>query len=278
VSEDGRVEHPATSARSVSFDRAADFYDRTRSLDPATAAAQTDLLLGQLASAPGDALEIGVGTGRISLPLAEAGARIVGVDLSPAMLERLRAKDPARMVPVLVGDASALPFPGRSFGAVLACHVLHLVADWVAVVEEVRRVLRPGGVLLVTRGAARDGLLADITQRLRAAVGAPSRRVGLDRLDALDAYVTAAGGSAELLAPVERQGGADAAAGRSVGAYLDDLAAGMYSWTWDLPADRVAAAVDDVRRWLASEYGDPTTLTLPFPPIRWHRYVFPTPA
>lgn len=261
-------------ASSVSFDRAVDYYDRTRALDPAVAAAQTGLLAEQLAAAPGPALEIGVGTGRIALPLAAAGRRVVGVDLSTAMLARLQAKDPAASVPVVVGDATSLPFADDAFGAAIACHVLHLVADWVAVVAELRRVLRPGGALLVSRGAGRAGLMAEVTRRIRAEVGAPARRVGLDQLDDLDADVTAAGGTVEHLPPLERTPGSDGEGpGRTVGAYLDDLAAGIYSWTWDLPADRLAAAVTDVRQWVADEHGDPAGLKLPFPAIRWHRYV-----
>jgi SAM-dependent methyltransferase len=286
LGEDAGVDQPGSAhgtdtvrpGGSVSFDRAAEYYDRTRSLDPQTAAAQTELLLGQLATAPGPALEIGVGTGRVALPLAEAGARVVGVDLSAAMLDRLLAKDPARRLPVVLGDALRLPFAHQVFGAVVACHVLHLVADWVGAVEEVRRVLRPGGVLLVTRGSAPEGLLAELSHRVRAAVGVGAeRRIGLDQLDALDQYVADAGGSVELLPPIERQGPAAASGEGSVGAYLDNLAAGMYSWTWHLPADRVAAAVAEVREWVSSEYGDPSAFAMPFVPIRWHRYSFAAP-
>ena len=260
--------------RSVSFDRAADFYDRTRGLDPAVSAAQTALLADQLAAAPGPALEIGVGTGRVALPLGQAGYQLVGVDLSAPMLERLRAKDPDAQVPVVLGDATALPFADDAFGAAIACHVLHLVADWIAVVAELRRVLRPGGVLLVCRGAAGDGLTADVTRRVRDAVGVRPRRVSLDQLDSLDAHVAATGGTVETLPPIERAPGSDAGAeSRTVAAYLDDLAAGIYSWTWDLPEDRLAAALAQVRRWVTDELGDPTQVQLPVPPVRWHRYV-----
>jgi SAM-dependent methyltransferase len=271
LGEDGRVE----PGRSVSFDRAAGFYDRTRALDPAVAAAQTAMLADHLATAPGPALEIGVGTGRIALPLAEAGALVVGVDLSAGMVAELRAKDRAGRVPVVLGDAAALPFAGESFGAAVACHVLHLVADWVAVVAELRRVLRPGGVLLATRGAAREGLAAEVTRRIRLAAGAPpTRPVGLDQLDELDDHVAATGGTVEHLAPIERTaGGGDDSGSTSVAAYLDHLGAGIFSWTWDLPPDRLATAVGQVRDELTQEHGDLSALLMRHEPIRWHRYV-----
>src|SRR5215213_9477240 len=77
---------------SQSFDRAAAFYDRTRITDPVQLEAAIDLLDRTLPA--GSALEIGVGTGALAVPLADRGRRVVGVDLSASMLERLRSKDP----------------------------------------------------------------------------------------------------------------------------------------------------------------------------------------
>ncbi len=74
---------------SVSFDRAAEYYDRTRALPPELAARQTEMLAGALAGRS-RVLEIGVGTGRIALPLWQSGVPVVGLDLSAPMLHRLR--------------------------------------------------------------------------------------------------------------------------------------------------------------------------------------------
>ena len=74
-------------AKSVPFDRAASFYDQTRTLSPDAAKRVTELLSDELAGVE-RALEIGVGTGRIALPLVDAGVRLVGVDLSAPMLAR----------------------------------------------------------------------------------------------------------------------------------------------------------------------------------------------
>src|SRR5436853_3631284 len=52
----------------------------------------------------GDALELGVGTGRIALPLAQRGVRVHGIDLSEAMVARLEAKPDADQVGVTIGD------------------------------------------------------------------------------------------------------------------------------------------------------------------------------
>jgi SAM-dependent methyltransferase len=60
----------------------------------------------------GAALELGVGTGRIALPLAERGVRVHGIDLSEAMVERLRAKPGAEQVAVTIGDFAATTVQG----------------------------------------------------------------------------------------------------------------------------------------------------------------------
>ena len=58
-------------------------------------------------------LEIGVGTGALAMPMAARGRRVVGVDLSAAMLGKLRDKDPDRTIPVVACDATRLPFGSR---------------------------------------------------------------------------------------------------------------------------------------------------------------------
>ena len=61
----------------------------------------------------GPALELGIGTGRIALPLAERGVRVDGIDLSEAMVARLRAKPGGDRLDVTVGDFADVDVPGR---------------------------------------------------------------------------------------------------------------------------------------------------------------------
>src|SRR5262245_41087141 len=58
-------------------------------------------------------LELGVGTGRLALPLAARGLLVTGIDASPAMLDRLLAKPGAARVEAVLGDMAELPVPGR---------------------------------------------------------------------------------------------------------------------------------------------------------------------
>jgi ubiquinone/menaquinone biosynthesis C-methylase UbiE len=98
-------------------------------------------------------LEIGVGTGRIALPVAARGVPVIGVDLAAAMLDRLRVNAGGTPpCPLIQGDVTSLPVADGSVGAVVACHVLHLIADWRAAIDEACRALRPGGTLFVDFG------------------------------------------------------------------------------------------------------------------------------
>ncbi len=68
-------------------------------------------LLEQLAGG-GAALELAIGTGRIALPLAARGIHVHGVDISPAMVARLRRKPGGDQIPVTMGDFADVPVPG----------------------------------------------------------------------------------------------------------------------------------------------------------------------
>jgi SAM-dependent methyltransferase len=73
--------------------------------DPVVVGATVDFLI-ELAG-EGAALELGIGTGRIALPLAARGVRVHGIDLSPDMVAQLRAKPGGEEIPVTIGDFSA---------------------------------------------------------------------------------------------------------------------------------------------------------------------------
>ncbi len=100
--------------------------------------------------AHGDVLEIAIGTGR-NLGFYPADARLTGIELSPAMLElaRRRAEALGRDVDLRIGDVEALPFDDASFDAVVSTLALCTFPDPRRAVEEARRVLRPGGRLLL---------------------------------------------------------------------------------------------------------------------------------
>jgi SAM-dependent methyltransferase len=101
--------------------------------------------------ADGRVLELGCGTGRVSLPLARAGVRLVGVDRSAPMLARaVRLLRSTRAIHFARADITALPFADRSFAMVLAPYgmlqSLLTDRDLSRAIASTARVLRPGGV------------------------------------------------------------------------------------------------------------------------------------
>lgn len=138
-------------SESISFERAADFYDATRALPDEVAKKLTEALLAELSNVGADrVLEVGVGTGRISRPLMKRGVRVYGVDIAPTMLRALRDQLGAEHLSpdLMLGDATRLPLADDSVPAVLMVHILHLVSSMPGAVAEVARVVRPGGILL----------------------------------------------------------------------------------------------------------------------------------
>ena len=95
-------------------------------------------------------LDAGCGSGPLFAELRDRGALVTGIDASTEMLQLARQ----RLGPeadLRVGDlADPLPFPTGSFDDVMACLVLHYLEDWAATLNELRRVLRPSGRLIVS--------------------------------------------------------------------------------------------------------------------------------
>lgn len=112
-------------------ERIADAYD---DLKPGIAPAQIDLL-SELAET-GPVLELGIGTGRVALPLAERGLEVHGIDSSPAMVAKLRQKAGTTPIAVTMGDFGSFDLPTRfslvfvAFNTLFALAGLELQDRW----------------------------------------------------------------------------------------------------------------------------------------------------
>jgi SAM-dependent methyltransferase len=106
----------------------------------------------------GPVLELGIGTGRVALPLARRGIPVHGIDASPAMIERLRAKPGGKSIPVTIGDFSEVE-AGGEFSLIYAAtgtfFELQTQQAQLRCFANVARQLRPGGVFVF------DALLPD---------------------------------------------------------------------------------------------------------------------
>jgi ubiquinone/menaquinone biosynthesis C-methylase UbiE len=234
---------------SLVFDRAVEFYDRTRSLSSATMGRVVPLLRRELGAGP--CLEIGVGTGRIALPLSASGTDMVGLDLSQPMMQRLVANAGNRLpFPLLVADAGSLPLRDDSFAGALAVHVLHLIPEWRRAVGELARVVRPGGAIVIDIGLQTEGPWRDLLIEFARAAGIPGHHRGLNEIGELDEFMEAIGATHTAFETIEEMRSA------SYTKTIAALEAGTYSITWAADeADRREAA-ESTRRWATERYGD----------------------
>src|SRR5262249_44975128 len=104
--------------------------------------------LGALAGAGGTALELGIGTGRIALPLAARGIPVTGVDASPRMVEQLRAKPGGGKVHVGLGDLADVPVADSFDLIYIVASTLYCLLDH----ETQMRCLRLAGARLRSTG------------------------------------------------------------------------------------------------------------------------------
>lgn len=136
-------------------------------------------------------LEVGVGTG-LSLPYFRADARVVGIDVSTAMLakarERVRRRRLAQVEALLEMNAEAMSFADDSFDAVLGLYVASVVPSPARLAAEIRRVCRPGGaIVIVNHFSSRGGVMRWIERHL-----APfARQIGFHADFPLDGFLAA---------------------------------------------------------------------------------------
>ncbi|WP_409472989.1 class I SAM-dependent methyltransferase [Streptomyces sp. HC307] len=144
-----------TSADDADWDASAATFDDEPDhglRDPDVRDAWATRLRSWLPGSACDVLDLGCGTGSLSLLAAEQGHRVTGVDLSPAMVDRARAKLAGRDAAFLVGDAAAPPVGAQRFDVVLVRHVLWTLSDPGRVLRHWRGLVRPGGRLVLVEG------------------------------------------------------------------------------------------------------------------------------
>jgi SAM-dependent methyltransferase len=140
-------------------------------------------VLEWLAAAPGERiLDLGCGDGQLTRCIAATGAEVEGVDASPEMIAASRA----RGIAAREARAEGLPYPDASFDAVFSNAALHWVRDQDAMMDEVRRVLAPGGRFVAEMGG--QGNIAAIRVGLMAVL---ARHGFADREDGVNYFPTA---------------------------------------------------------------------------------------
>jgi phosphatidylethanolamine/phosphatidyl-N-methylethanolamine N-methyltransferase len=132
-----------------------------------------DAAVNELGLQPTDeVLEVGIGTG-LNLPLYPPSVRLTGIDLSEEMLDRAieRVQELAMpRVTLEVMDATSMEFPDNAFDKAVATYTISAVPDPIAVLREMRRVVKPGGVLVILNHFRSERRLAGRFEDLMAPV------------------------------------------------------------------------------------------------------------
>jgi ubiquinone/menaquinone biosynthesis C-methylase UbiE len=166
------VSHTSDSRRllvhnATAHDQVAGFYDRKHveifnSVEQERLANTVDEVLHLTGLPAPRMLDVGAGTGNLSLKFLAAGCRVCAADVSMRSLEQLARKAPegAPISTCLLTD-DRLPFPDASFDIVGAYSVLHHIPDYLFAVREMIRVLRPGGFLYIDHESSDRAWLND---------------------------------------------------------------------------------------------------------------------
>lgn len=274
---------------SVSFDPVAHIYDATRGY-PEDVALRIAGAIDEAVNAETQTafLELGVGTGRIALPMLGPGRMYTGIDISEGMLgqleTKLRAADwqlhsctvlpwgslvdentalasevsrftrayPPSSLRLVRGTIEHLPFRDNSFDVVLAVHVFHLVGDWQQAIYEALRVLRPSGWFLYCWDGYQDSdtqLINDHWREFVKEAGGEVRNNGVS-------YHHVRQWLHEHGFRPEEQNVLTWEQPVVPGDVVDHIARRSWSGSWTIPDDIFEQSVKRLREWSRDYYGE----------------------
>lgn len=239
---------------SIPFDRVADIYDETRALNP-DVMAQLVRGIVQMTQAIPDThfFEPGIGTGRIALPFLEQGYAYTGIDISEPMMEKLRQKAQglSGALTLMKADVTHLPFDDGSFDVAIASHLLHLVPDWRTALDEMHRVIKPGGVIIYMHHSPTQTPIGSQWEAILARHNYEMTWAGAMTEDVLAYW-------AERNVPFETRFIARETRQRTVSEHLQHYRNRIYSNLWRIPDDIFHQALPELEAWATDTYPDPT--------------------
>jgi ubiquinone/menaquinone biosynthesis C-methylase UbiE len=257
--------HPSESAGNgaenpyFSFDPVAHEYDQSRYLPLEVRMRMAEIIRDAAILTPGQVLlDAGTGTGRFSLPLARLGIPVIGLDISWNMLGMLRKhreemeSETGHHLPLRVvqSDLRRMPLHDLAVGAVLMVHILHLIADWQTVLNEARRVVKPGGRLLL---AAQSGERSPVREHYNALArdrGLLRGSIGAHR-EEIKTWLAAQGATVTQV----DTGRAVWTSRRAVSQTLEMLRQRTWSSLWAISNQDNEALLAETTEWARQRYG-----------------------
>jgi len=243
----------------LNYVRIAYAYDRTRYHPPEVSGKIATAIVSPVEKSFREPifLELGVGTGRVGVPIIARGYRFVGVDVSPSMLEVMRHKiaGVGRKVKLIEADARELPFEKGSFHAVIGVHLWHLLDDWQRALLEAFRVLVPGGYLFegwdIAKEENEDWRIQEKWRAILHELGYELERGRhQQRLAEVRQALEKLG-----LEPVEEPV-AEWTEDRTPRQSMEILEERLYSFTWKIPEDIFRRSLDILWDWVRDTYAD----------------------
>jgi len=179
-------------------------------------------------------LDVGVGTGRFSKPLQDAGFEVVGIDVSEKMVKKAKEKGVKNLI---LSDACSLPFRDNVFDATICIHILHLISKWKTALFEICRAAN--GSLVSMFDAHKDPLRTAYDEMLKKH-GYERHRLGKSEQDLR-----------ELVSPSKSV--FVCSYDTSSDDRLTNLAQRAFSGQWDIPESVTRKVVDELRGQFAGK-------------------------
>ena len=237
----------------VDFSRNAPFYDRRHGAVAGRDVLEDVARVGGLGNGAA-VLEVGAGTGRVSLALAGIGCHVVAVEPALPMLECLRRKAAGLNVAAVVGEGAHLPFPDASFDAVVLARVLYLMTDWRDVLSEVARVSRAHAPILHEWG---NGDPDEEWVQIRAMARTLFEQAGVK-----EPFHPGARSQTEVEESLASLGYVQTGQLRAPGTlsitvreFLRRIIDGECSYTWNVPTEILGPCLAELSVWTTEQYG-----------------------
>ena len=241
------------TGRFSNFETVAARYDATRDVPEWVLTDCYEALMrdGVLPGA-GTVLDAGCGTGQISLPLARSGLRVVGSDVSEAMVRIAASKaEPGRSARYEVGDVRAIAYANSTFDGVVFSKLLMHVEDWKGCCGEFVRVAKPGSHILhlIDRGTYADSVRREFTRRIDA-LGFSDRFPGaVSSSGEIPAHMASLGCEMRLFRDDRLSWHRHVTRRQS----LQNFEERLFAEFWYLPADVYDGVLSDTDAWAAAQ-------------------------
>ena len=200
-------------------------------------------------------LDFAAGTGRASIGFAKYELTVTSADVSEAMLGKLASRSGDLPIKTVIMDGKRLPFEDDSFDAVSAARVFYLIKDWQGILDEIRRVLKPGGVFLHDWGNGDpDEDWVRIREALRQQLSsngiASTFHPGVRSEVTLNEYLSQIGFSE--IAYVSAGEGVP----HTLRGFIDLIAQKTCSYLWDVIDEVCEEEVAELTQWASQEFQD----------------------